>query len=95
MLPPIRRYLNFLSFDIKLASGINSRRLLVFDRAAITASGLDGLNNVQTVRDFTKDHMLPVEPAGDNCGDEKLGSITMYDEEVSPRPKRRRFGRNG
>ena len=47
------------------------------DRAGGAAESLDGLDNVHglLVCDFAEDDVLAVEPAGDDGGDEELGSI--------------------
>ena len=55
----------------------NGGFILVSDLAGLATSGFDGFHNSQrlVVCDFAKDDVLAVEPAGDNGGDEELGTV--------------------
>ena len=68
-----------LSFSLQLARCDNGGFLAVFDLAGIATGGFDGFHNVERllVRDFAEDDVLTVEPAGDDGGDEELGSIAV------------------
>lgn len=66
-----------LSFLLQLASCGNGGRVFVFDRAGAGPGSFDGFYNVERllVCDFAEDDMLAIKPAGDDGGDEELGSI--------------------
>lgn len=51
----------------------------MIDLAARAAASLEGFDDLHRLRvgDFAKDDVLTVEPAGDDGGDEKLGTVTI------------------
>ena len=55
----------------------DDRVLGVLNFSGTAASSLDSLDDLHRllVRDFAKDDVLAVQPAGDNGGDEKLRSV--------------------
>lgn len=38
---------------------------------------LNLLDNVETLKDLSEDNVAAIEPAGDDCGDEKLASVCV------------------
>ena len=57
----------------------NGRLLVVVNLATSTASGLESLDDVQRwlISNLTEDNVLAIEPAGNNGGDEELGSVAV------------------
>ena len=71
-----------LSFVLQLARVDNCGILVVFDLAGAAAGSFDGFYDVEgfLVCDFAEDDVLAIEPAGDDGGDEELGSIAGREE---------------
>lgn len=62
---------------LSLTSRHDGRRVRVIDLTRVAAAGLEGLDDPQgvLVGDFAEDDVFAVEPAGDDGGDEELGSV--------------------
>ena len=62
---------------LALARLDNGRALAVLDLTAARASGLNGLDDAQTlvVSNLAEDDVAAVEPGGDDGGDEELGAV--------------------
>ena len=71
-----------LSLVLQFARFDNGGFLAVFDLAGIAAGGFNGFHNLERllVCDFAEDNVLAVEPAGDDSGNEELGSIAGGEE---------------
>jgi hypothetical protein len=61
------------------SGGDGGGTLLVLDRAAAAATGLDGLDDLVrldiAIRNAAEDDVLAIEPRGDDSGDEELGAV--------------------
>ena len=57
----------------------NGWLLAVVDLAGSGSSSLKSLDNVQglSISDLTEDDVLAIQPAGDNGGDEELGTVAV------------------
>ena len=75
--PPRNRFNYVLPMSSQLTGLGDGGVLGVGDLARLAAGCLDGLDDLQrlTIRDFAKDHVLAVQPIGDNGGDEELRSV--------------------
>ena len=69
-----------------LTSTSDGRHLRVRDLAGAATAGLDGLDDPQglIVGDLAEDDVLAVEPAGDDGGDEELGTVAVGSKMCQP-----------
>lgn len=67
---------------LSLAGGSNCGRVAVLDGTSVATASLDGLDDPHrlgiAIGHGAEDDVLVVEPAGDDGGDEKLGSVATF-----------------
>jgi hypothetical protein len=65
--------------EVCLTGGNDGWLLAVVDLARSAAGGLKSLDNLQGigVSNLAENDVLAIEPAGDNSGDEELGTVAM------------------